>query len=75
MTDDITLTKDTYEVLKRVPADWWNEDEVVLEISVALLQPRSRITKRLAHLLALHLVEKRRRQTIAPAIEIRRVGK
>jgi RIO-like serine/threonine protein kinase len=75
MTEDITLTKDTYEVLKRVPADWWNEDEVKLEIGVALGMPPSRVTKRLAHLLQLRLVEKRRRPTITPTMEIRRVGK
>lgn len=75
MVSDITLSKDTYETLKRVPATWWDESEVVLEVGVALRQNKTAVTRRLARLVQLGLVERRRRPTIDAATEIRRVGK
>jgi hypothetical protein len=75
MTDDITLTKDSYEVLKRVPVDWWDEVGVLEEIGVALKLRATVVKIRIQHLVRLRLVERRRRLTIDATPEIRRVGK
>lgn len=72
---DILLSPDTYRVLQRVPGEWWDDDQTIAEIAAALEESRSVVRRRLAHLLALGLVERRRRPTISPRIEIRRVGK
>ena len=75
MVNDITLTPNTYRVLKGVPAEWWDEHEVVTSISVVHATTMADTRKRLAWLIAQQLVERRRTQTIAATTEIRRVGK
>jgi predicted transcriptional regulator len=61
--------------MRRVPAEWWDEEQTVSEIAAALQESRAVVRRRLAHLLALGLVERRRRPTISPRTEIRLVGK
>lgn len=75
MTDAPLLTPETYAVLVRVPEVWWREDETVMEIAERIHQTRGSVRRRLNALLALNLIEKRRRQTIDPYVEVRRIAK
>jgi predicted transcriptional regulator len=75
MVEDITLTPGDFAVLSRVPLVWWDESNVVLEISFALTETKATVRKRLAHIVALRLVERRKRNTIAATTEIRRIAK
>lgn len=75
MVSEPLLEPDTFKVLERVPVAWWQEGHVCLEIAIALSQSQTSVKQRIAHLISLGLVERRRRQTIEPATEIRKVGK
>ena len=75
MVDDVLLTPQTYRVLERVPATWWDADQVVSEISLTLGLTVTDVRRRLANLTRLRLVESRKRNTIAPSMEIRKVGR
>lgn len=74
-TTDALLTKLTYEVLKRVPSDWWAEQDAKREIADALGLTFSDVARRMQSLIRMRLVERRKRNTIEPVTEIRRVGK
>lgn len=73
--DEPLLTPATYQVLTRVPAEWCNEVRTLRMIALRLDVSRASVRKRLDYLRRLGLVERRRPLTIAPEIEIRRVGK
>lgn len=75
MVNDVLLAPETYRVLTRVPTTWWDELEVKTEIATALGESATSVQKRLAHLITLRLVERRRRETITPTTEIRKVGR
>ena len=72
---ELTLDPRTYAVFIRVPLMWWNEAETITEIAGTLRETRASVRLRLAHLINVRLVERRRRQTISPTVEVRRVGK
>jgi hypothetical protein len=73
--DDVTLAPETYDVLTRVPLDWWSVMDTEHAIATATNRSLGDVRRRLTHLRGLKLIEYRRRQTIAPAFEIRRVAK
>lgn len=75
MVDDVTLSPETYRVFIRIPACWWSEQDAVADIAAVLEETQPSVRKRLQHLIALRLVERRLRQTITPTAEIRKVGK
>lgn len=75
MVEGQTLTKETYQVFQRVPADWWSEREVTALIAEALDERVTKISARINYLRSLGLVERRTRHTISPIVEIRKVGK
>lgn len=69
------LTPDTYAVLRGVPAEWMDRELVVGELVVATKQGKTAVTKRLAWLLRLGLVECRGGHVVPPRIEVRKVAK
>lgn len=75
MVDDITLTPGDYAVFSRVPLEWWNEQEVIREISSVTGEAKATVGKRLGYLYRLRLVERRRNKTIDSPLQIRRIGK
>lgn len=75
IASSVTLTKDDYEVLRRVPAEWWPEEEVLTEISIATLRAKRVIRGRFTEFRRLSLIERRVRQTIEPVAEVRRIAK
>lgn len=75
MVDDTLLTEETYQVLRRVPATWWPEEAAVDGIANATHRSATSVRGSIAHLIRRRLVERRRRRTIAPYDEIRKVGR
>lgn len=75
MVDDVTLAPDTYDVLKMVPLGWASLPHVEQAIATATKKPLGDVRRRLTHLRGLQLIEYRRRQTIAPTFEVRRIAK
>jgi hypothetical protein len=75
MVEDVTLSLDTYNVFKRVPECWWNEDEVIASIALSVVSPKKPIAARLAYLSSVGLVERRNSPTITHEREIRRTEK
>jgi hypothetical protein len=75
MVEDITLTPGDFAVLSRVPLVWWDENNVVLEISFALTETKTTVRKRLAYLYRLRLVERRQNKVIDSPVQIRRIAK
>jgi len=75
MVNDVLLTPAAYHVLERVPSEWFDEALARKEIASALHVSATSVSSSLAHLIRLRLVERRRRATIAPCDEIRRVGR
>jgi DNA-binding MarR family transcriptional regulator len=73
--NSVLLSPETYRVMRRVPATWWDEQQTVEEIAGTLGDAPTAIRRRIAHLVALGLVERRRRSTIAPTTELRRMVK
>lgn len=73
--DDIQLTPETYDVLKLVPYEWSDEAVVVSGIVQQKIYSALDVRRRLDHLKKVGLVERRRRQTIAVQLEIRRIAK
>jgi len=71
--DALTLSPVTYQVYRRVPSLWWNETEIRTEIAAALNLSIANVARRLAPLVHNGLVERRRREALAPFYEIRRV--
>lgn len=69
------LTPRSYAVYIRVPLMWWSETETVNEIADTLHETKASVRLRLAHLITSGLVERRKRNTIDRAVEVRRVGK
>lgn len=75
MVDDITLTPGDFAVLSRVPLVWWDENNVVLEISFALTETKATVRKRLAYLYRMRLVERRQNKVIDSPVQVRRIAK
>lgn len=75
MSGDLTLTPETHAVLQSVPVDWRDVRHVEHEIAHALTRPLGEVRRRLQHLRTLGLIEYRRRQTVTPTFEIRRLAK
>lgn len=75
MVDDVLLTPATYRVLERVPSNWFDEQTARDAIARSLGLTVASVTQSLSHLCRLRLVERRRRNTIAPVTEIRRIGR
>lgn len=75
MADDITLAPDTYDVLKMVPLGWTSVTHLEHAIATATKKSLGDVRRRLTHLRGLKLIEYRRRQTIAPTFEVRRIAK
>jgi hypothetical protein len=75
MPDQLTLTPGDYEVFKRIPEVWWDENVVGAEIALRLEQRSGAVLRRIASFVRVGIVERRRVHTIAPKMEIRRVGK
>ena len=75
MVSETTLSRGDYAVLVRVPPDWWERDQVVREISQTITEPRTIVARRLARLKWNGLIEERKRQTLPPTVEIRRIAK
>lgn len=75
MTTNTLLAPETYYVLQRVPVLWSDVKVVEHAIATAELQSLGDVRRRLAQLRGLNLIEYRRRQTIAPSFEIRRIAK
>lgn len=72
---EILLTAMTYDVLKRVPYEWVAEAVAIQCIATALaVSPRS-VAQRIVGLRKEGLIELRRRQTIDPYFELRRIAK
>lgn len=74
MTDTL-LSPAAYQVLVRVPLIWWDAKEAEQEIALVLCRPVGDVRRHLTQLRGLKLIEYRRRQTIAPSFEIRRIAK
>lgn len=72
---DLTMPAETYTVYVRIPTDWWEQQTVIEEVARILHAPRGSVRRRIDWLILAKLVERRTRQTIQPAIEIRRIGK
>lgn len=70
-----TLAADTYSVYVRIPEVWWDEKTTVAEIADRLHLTRMSVQRRVDALLKLHLVERRKVETISPTTDIRRIGK
>lgn len=75
MVNETLLTPATFHVLERVPAEWWDERDVKAQIATTLGLGIGDVARRMASLVRLRLVERRKRNTIEPSTEIRRVGK
>lgn len=75
MTTNTLLAPETYYVLQRVPVLWSDVKVVEHAITTAELRSLGDVRRRLAQLRGLNLIEYRRRQTIAPSFEIRRIAK
>lgn len=75
MVDDILLTEETFQVLKRLPAEWWEYGAAVDGISSAMGISEAKVRGSIEHLRRRHLVERRARNTIHPTVEIRKIGR
>jgi predicted transcriptional regulator len=75
MVDDVTLAPETYDVLKMVPLGWASLTHTEQAIATATKKPLGDVRRRLTQLRGLKLIEYRRRQTIAPSFEVRRIAK
>lgn len=75
LTSDVTLTPETYEVLKRVPPEWRDEADVIDGIAATTGQHGAAIHKRLTYLRSVALIERRRSPKITHQHEIRRTGR
>lgn len=71
----LLLSPTTYRVFKGIPDQWWDEREVKAEISTVQALTLTDVARRIQNLVKMKLVERRRRDTIEPFTEIRRVGK
>lgn len=75
MPAELTLTPADYEVYKAIPEVWWDENVVGAEIAQRTNQRSGVVLRRIASFVRVGIVERRRVHTIAPKMEIRRVGK
>lgn len=75
MVTDVLLTPETYQVLARVPLEWWDEAEVSREICIALGQAQKGVRCRLQVLRSLGLIERRRSPRIEGGTQIRKIAK
>lgn len=75
MTTEVLLSPMAYKVLERVPVTWWDVTSCEHEISLVLCQPLGQVRRHLTQLRSLHLIEYRRRSTLAPSFEVRRIAK
>jgi len=75
MVEDTLLTEETFQVLKRVTADWRDERTAIDGIASAMHVSPGKVRASLEHLRRRHLVERRIRQTLQPCIEIRKIGR
>lgn len=75
MPAELTLTPTDYEVLKRIPVEWYDENVVGAEIAQALSQRSGVVLRRIASFVRVGIVERRGGTTIAAKTEISRVGK
>lgn len=69
---ELTLTPDDYRVFLRVPSIWWDESEVLREISSREGKPSREIAARIARFIGLGLVSRRRGATLGVESEIRK---
>lgn len=75
MPAEITLTPADYDVFRRIPVEWFDENVCGAEIAQALDQKSGVVLRRIASFIRVGLVERRRGHRIAAQMEIRRVGK
>lgn len=75
MVSDDTITAESYRVLERVPGEWWDEELIVGGIALALKMGIGETRRRLVHLKALGLVERRRFHRIDPIFQLWRVAR
>jgi hypothetical protein len=75
VSTDATLSPMAFKVLERVPLTWWDVKYCEQEISLVLCRPLGDVRRQLTHLRSLNLIEYRRRSTLVPSFEVRRIGK
>lgn len=75
MTNDILLSEESFQVLKRMSADWSDERAAVAAIADAMHVHTPTVRACIKHLLHRHLVERRTVHAIRPFFEIRKVGR
>lgn len=69
------LSKQSFDVLRRLPTNWYHEDLAVDAIADALQLTPMAVRASVNHLCRRHLAERRRRETIDRIWEIRKVGR
>lgn len=75
MTDDILLTEESFQVLKRLPVAWYDEREAVAAIAESMHVHEQTVSASIEHLRRRHLVERRTRPTGERIVEIRKIGR
>lgn len=75
MPTELTLTPTDYEVLKRIPWEWWDENACGADIAVAIDRKSGDVLRRMARFVHVGLAERRGGTTIADKTEIRRLAK
>lgn len=71
---DGTLSARLFAVFKRVPLEWWPEDDVKSQVAIATGQDVKTVARRLVWLRRLHLVERRGSHVLGAKYEIRKVA-
>jgi DNA-binding IclR family transcriptional regulator len=75
MLDEITVSARDYAVLSRVPAIWFDLDATVDGIADNTQTTKTDVRRRLSRLCVLGLAERRKRNTLTPTFEVRRIAK
>jgi predicted transcriptional regulator len=75
MVDEPLISEQSFQVLKRLPKEWWEYDAAVDGIANALHTSPAAVRGSIKHLVSRHLVERRIRQTLQPCVEIRKIGR
>lgn len=72
LDDGFTMRASTYEIFKRVPAEWWNEVDAKADIAEAVEQTLPSVAHRVSWLIRVGLVERRTKATPYGSTEIRK---
>jgi hypothetical protein len=75
MPAELTLTPADYDVYRRIPEVWWDENVVGAEIAQRTNQRSGVVLRRIASFVRGGIVERRGGATIAAKTEIKRVGR